>query len=181
MTSMHPVLPAGAAPRSSLTVPPEPATFVRLSCAHEAGFARFLADLQTNGDHAFFHPHPLDAAAARALVMLAAAGPDEYWLLAADEVLAYGMLRGWAEGYAVPSLGLAVAPRHRGRGLARRFMHHLHARARDRGARQVRLKVERENSAAHRLYETLGYVFQDHSPTELLGVLTLAGRPTAAV
>jgi len=170
-----------AAPLPSPTAPPDSATFVRLGRAFHAAFARFLAALEANGDHAFFHPHPFDAEAACGLVALAEAGPDEYWLLAtADEVLAYGMLRGWAEGYAVPSLGLAVAPRHRGRGLARRMMDHLHARARARGARQVRLKVERRNLTAHRLYETLGYVFQDHSPTELLGVLTLADRPGAA-
>jgi len=154
---------------------------VRLGRAFHAPFAQLLAALEANGDHDFFHPHPFDAEAARGLVALAEAGPDEYWLLAtADDVLAYGMLRGWAEGYAVPSLGIAVAPRHRGCGLARRMMDHLHARARARGATQVRLKVERRNLSAHRLYETLGYVFQHHSPTELLGLLTLVDRPGAA-
>lgn len=154
--------------------------FVRLSHALFEPFAGFLTELEANGDHAFFHPHAFDPESARSIVSLAEAGPDEYWVLVEHEVLAYGMLRGWAEGYAVPSLGLAVSPRHRGRGLARAMMHHLHGLARDRGAAHVRLKVERRNLTARRLYETLGYVLQDHSPTELLGILALANDPCAA-
>jgi ribosomal protein S18 acetylase RimI-like enzyme len=154
-------------------------TFVPLRREHELSFARFLADLEANGDHVFFHPHPFDAETAR-MLSTCESTPDEYWLLVGDEVLAYGMLRGWAEGYSVPSLGLAVSPRHRGRGLARAMMHHLHTRAAARGASHVRLKVARDNHAAHRLYQALGYVFREHSPTELLGTMALADGPDAS-
>lgn len=159
---------------------PASGRFVRLGSDFYEPFTEFLSALEAHGDHRFFHPHPFDPEAARAVVARAEAGPDEYWLLFEEKVLAYGMLRGWAEGYEVPSLGLAVSPQYRGRGLARTMMHHLHGRARDRGAFHVRLKVERNNRTAYRLYETLGYVFQDHSPTEFLGVLALANDSRSA-
>lgn len=155
-------------------------TFVPLGQSTVGAFETFLRALASNSDQAFFHPHPFDAAAARTLVALSESGADEYWLLMADEVLAYGMLRGWEAGYEVPSLGLAVAPAQRGKGFARSMMQHLHARAEARGARQVRLKVDRRNLVARRLYESLGYVFQDHSAAELLGLLSLDGRSRRA-
>jgi ribosomal protein S18 acetylase RimI-like enzyme len=151
-----------------------PGSIVRLSWDHRDVFVRFLADIEANGDHTYFHPHGFDTKAADIVVGLAEFGSDEYWLIVAEGILAYGMLRGWAEGYVVPSLGIAVAPQHRCRGLARRLMSHLHARAFDRGARQVRLKVNRNNRAAQQLYERLGYEFQDYSSTELVGFMKLA-------
>ena len=176
LATLHPVVER----LPHLTMNPTSTTFVRLGHATLAPFAHFLAALEANGDRDFFHPHGFDAEAARSLTVLSENGLDEYWLLSADAVLAYGMLRGWAEGFAVPSLGLAVAPGYRGKGLARSMMHHLHGRAQERGARQVRLKVDRQNLPARRLYETLGYVFQDHSPTELLGLVALGDRCSGA-
>ena len=119
-----------------------------------------------------------DAVTARKVADLSREGGDEYWIAVdGDAVLAYGMLRGWSEGYAIPSLGLAVAPAHRGRGLARTMMNHLHARAKIRGAEKIRLKVDRRNTAAQRLYESLGYTLQDHSSTELLGIVDVLQLP----
>ena len=100
-------------------------------------------------------------------------GPDEYWLLVDEELIAYGMLRGWAEGYAVPSLGIAVDQRYRGRGFAAELMRHLHSRVRERGAHQVRLKVDRGNRIALHPYQKLCYRFQDYSSTELVGYLRI--------
>jgi len=151
-------------------------TFVQLSSVHREIFFKFLSDIEANDDYEFFHPHGFDAKAADVVVGLSECGPDEYWLIVSEDVLAYGMLRGWAEGYAVPSLGVAVAPHHRCRGLARRLMIHLHARAFVRGARKVRLKVERNNQTAKHLYERLGYEFQDFSSTELVGFLKLPSQ-----
>ena len=83
------------------------------------------------------------------------------------------MLRGWDAGYDMPSLGLAVTPSHRGRGLAREMMHHLHQRAKHRGADRVRLKVDRRDLVAKALYDSLGYRFDRVSSTELVGYCDL--------
>ena len=157
----------------------------------EAGLAALFFALAVAGDGRLFHPHPLTPEAARSacrhrLETSISGGCDEYHVAidaphAGDSgpVVGYGLLRGWADGFTVPSLGIAVHPAHRGRGIARRLMTHLHAVAARRGAERVRLKVYRDNTAARRLYESLGYEFHPHSPTELVGVLVL-GQPVAA-
>ena len=133
-------------------------TFQRLSLRHVGGLLDLLARLRDNGDEATFHPHPFTAEALEPL-----ADPDcrdEYHVAApggSGPVVAYGMLRGWTEGFSVPSLGIAVDPACRGRGLARRMMRHLHAVAAARGADRVRLTVYRSNPIAGELYRSLGY------------------------
>lgn len=122
--------------------------------------ARFFAHLASSEDARHFHPHPFtnDAARARAGYR----GLDVYCLAVADgEVLGYGMLRGWDEGYSVPSLGIALHASARGGGLARVLMLYLHAEAKRRGAERIRLKVYPDNAAAVALYRSLGYEFAD--------------------
>jgi ribosomal protein S18 acetylase RimI-like enzyme len=135
--------------------------------------ADFFETLEKAGDTAFFHPHPMTREDAKRICSLG--GKDLYYsAVAGGRVLGYGMLRGWDEGYAVPSLGIAVAAECRGKGLARPFMEFLHASARCRGAPAVRLKVYSANTAAHRLYLGLGYRFEELPGGELLGRLELA-------
>src|SRR5205823_2006359 len=85
--------------------------------ALEGGLAAFFEALRANGDERTFHPHPLTRDEARRRCHYR--GKDLYYV-ATDgaRVLGYGMLRGWDEGYAVPSLGIAIAPGCRGVGLA---------------------------------------------------------------
>lgn len=132
----------------------------------------FFEALRAGGDERFFHPHPLTVAQAR--VTAGYVGLDLYYVLTeGSQVIGYAMLRGWDEGYAVPSLGIALHPDARGSGLASPFMAFLHAAARRRGAPRVRLKVYRENARAVALYEALGYEFEPTDGDELLGHLTL--------
>lgn len=160
-----------------------------MTCRHaipgdEAGLAGLFAALTDAGDGSLFHPHPLTRGAADSICRhRTAEGHRDEYHVAVDPgddgaIVAYGLLRGWSEGFAVPSLGIAVHPAHRSRGIARRLMTHLHDVAAARGAARVRLKVYRHNLPAMRLYESLGYEFQPHSATELLGFLALT--PTAA-
>ena len=100
----------------------------------EEGLAACFEALRSNGDEGFFHPHPLTRDEARRLCRYR--GQDLYYVATAGaRVLGYGMLRGWDQGYAVPSLGIAIAPGCRGLGLARSFMAFLHAAARLAGPR----------------------------------------------
>ena len=164
------------------------------SLEDEACLAGLFSALAAAGDGRLFHPHPLSREAARSacrhrLDARSSGNRDEYHVAtdeadgidaaAGEPIVGYGLLRGWADGFAVPSLGIAVHPAHRGRGIARGLMAHLHDVAARRGAAQVRLKVYRHNTAAVRLYESLGYEFQQHSATELLGFLALR-HPVAA-
>jgi ribosomal protein S18 acetylase RimI-like enzyme len=146
--------------------------FRRLGPEIEEGLAGLFDALEASGDSRFFHPHPLTRQEARS--RCAYRGADLYYAAVhGEQVLGYGMLRGWDEGFAVPSLGVAVAPGHRGLGLGRLFMAFLHAAARLRGARSIRLKVYEANAVARSLYEGLGYRFESLSGGELLGLLDL--------
>ena len=146
--------------------------FRRVGPELAAALGAFFAALRASGDERFFHPHPLTAE--HALALAAHSGRDLYYAaVVGGRVAAYGMLRGWDAGYAVPSLGIAIHPDARGRGLARPFMHFLHAAARLRGAPRVRLKVYEENARAVDLYRALGYAFGDSEAGEIVGTLAL--------
>lgn len=94
-------------------------------------------------------------------------------MVADGEVLGYGLLRGWDQGYDVPSLGIAIRPDRRGQGLGILLMHFLHAAARQRGALRVRLRVHPGNARARDLYEKLGYRFEGEERGELVGFFEL--------
>jgi ribosomal protein S18 acetylase RimI-like enzyme len=131
-----------------------------------------LAEIFTDIDEAFFRPHPFTGAEARRIA--GQPGGDVYALLIEQErPVAYGMLRGWGEGYAVPTLGIAVRSSAQGRGLGRLMMGHLHAEAGRRGATVVRLRVHPDNVRARRLYESLGYAYSGEERGELLMLVDL--------
>jgi ribosomal protein S18 acetylase RimI-like enzyme len=135
--------------------------------------ARFLAALRAAGDEAEFHPHPFSSEETERLAR--DSGPDRYYVVVDDHdaVVAYGMLRGWAS-YDVPSLGLAVHPARRGKGIAKMLMAFLHEEARREGASHIRLKVYPGNVSARRLYERLGYEFGDDTEDgQLVGRIQL--------
>lgn len=147
--------------------------FEMAGAGHRADLAALFAAIAADPKAKFFHPHPLDAAEAGRRA--AYAGKDYYCVAyLGDAPAAYGMLRGWDEGYAEPSLGLAVAPAFQGRGVGRALTEHLHEVARSRGAATVRLKVYAENAGARALYAKLGYAFEASKAGEELGRLRLA-------
>lgn len=134
--------------------------------------ATFFERLIASGGDRFFHPHPLTLDEAQRRTHYA--GRDLYCvLLTGSEVVGYGMLRGWDEGFVVPSLGIALDSAYRGRGYGRLLMEFLHVAARDRGATRVRLKVHEDNVPALELYRSLGYVFAPPENGELIGILEL--------
>lgn len=151
--------------------------FRRLTPRHVHELVAFLERLADSGDGRLFHPHPFTS---EAVAKFAAPGcRDEYVVVTAGRegpVVAYGMLRGWEEGFEVPSLGIAVDCQWRGCGLGRRLVSQLHAIAISRAAPAVRLKVYRSNAAAVAIYRSFGYEFQPHSHDQWLGLLTLPGH-----
>lgn len=125
----------------------------------------------------FFHPHPFDAASARSICAGAGHRKDEYFAaFEGGRVTGYGMLRGWDEGYVVPSFGGCVGAGSRGQGLGRALLRHAVERAAARGAPQVMLKVYPENTVARALYESEGFTFAERAPdgVQLVGRLDLA-------
>ncbi|MFK2879003.1 GNAT family N-acetyltransferase [Rhodanobacter hydrolyticus] len=134
----------------------------------EVALARFFADLEVAGDDVFFHPHAGDVATLRAIAERP--GKDLYVVfLEEGNVRAYGLLRGWNEGYDVPSLGVAVHPNVRTCGFGRLMMEYLEAMARYRGAPAIRLRVRKDNVRAIAMYGRRSYVMQpDAGDAQLL-------------
>jgi [ribosomal protein S18]-alanine N-acetyltransferase len=146
--------------------------FCKLRPALKEALAELFETITSNGDSRWFHPHPFTAE--KATELCAYRGRDLYYVALAEEsILGYGMLRGWDEGYEIPSLGIVLHPSVRGSGLGSTMMHFLHSAARFRGAKRVRLKVYRDNIAAKSMYEKLGYVFEKSDLPELVGFLEL--------
>jgi GNAT superfamily N-acetyltransferase len=120
-----------------------------------------------------FTPHPMSEAQAEHIATYQ--GPDVYagaWV--GGPLMAYGFLRGWDAGYAVPSLGIYVAPSARGTGLSVKLMRYLHTVAGAKGATQVRLRVCPDTTPARRLYAKCGYTFDGTIERgELVGLKTL--------
>ncbi|MBX5496048.1 MAG: GNAT family N-acetyltransferase [Bryobacteraceae bacterium] len=131
---------------------------VRIGPEHLAMLIELFDRIAVDPEARHFHPHPFTPLQAeiRAVYL----GPDIYSLMVLrGRATGYGFLRGWEEGYAIPSLGIYIAKERRGTGDARRLMNHLHEVARLRGASHVRLKVHPDNIRAKRLYERIGYQF----------------------
>jgi ribosomal protein S18 acetylase RimI-like enzyme len=146
--------------------------FRRLNIAFEQPLLRFLQALVDAGDTAHFQPHAFTPEYVATLVRYA--GDDLYYLLVeGDGILSYGMLRGWDEGFSIPSLGIAVHPSARGQGLGRLMMNFLHAAARRRNSSTVRLRVAVENETAAALYESMGYRFTQVEGRFKVGFLEL--------
>ncbi len=148
--------------------------FRRLGPELLAGLRAFFRSLAADPASALFHPHPFTDEEAERVCSFS--GKDLYLAAAVDgDVRAYGMLRGWDEGYAIPSLGIAVHPSARGTGLGAAFMQYLHSVAAARGAKTIRLKVYAHNLRAKALYERLGYTTAGDSNGQLLFTLAVGG------
>lgn len=142
----------------------------------EEVLTRFFRFLKLHGIERFFQPHPLSDEAAHERARYS--GRDYYCIiLNGDEVLGYGMLRGWDEGYEVPSLGIVIHPDAQGQGLGRLLMNFLHKEAQNRGAKRIRLRVNPENTAAVKLYRKMEYKLTPEKDSPyLLGYLDLDSK-----
>lgn len=152
---------------------------LRLTPGLTRALAEFFREILERGDDRFFHPHPFTQAQATAICTYA--GRDEYYgVVYGDCIVGYGMLRGWDEGYEIPSLGIYIRAEARGRGLGELLMGRLHTAASVRGTTRIRLKVDRRNHVARKMYERLGYTFRTREGEQLVGycMISPTGRGT---
>ena len=135
---------------------------------HARALACFFERLRAQDVEKFFHTHPLTAEEAQKRA--AYRGLDFYCVLVlGDAVVGYGMLRGWDEGYEVPSIGVVVDPSVRGRGYSRSLLRFLRATARQRGVNRLRATVDPDNIKMVAHCRMLGYVFESLENGKLVG------------
>jgi ribosomal protein S18 acetylase RimI-like enzyme len=131
-------------------------------------------DASLNKD-AFFTPHSFDAETAK--LICSGTTKDKYYgmYIHNRDMVAYGMLRGYQEGFPIPSLGIYVHSSHRGYGYGYSMMEKLHESAKALGSNQVRLTVSKHNLKAISLYKKMGYVF-DENEDKFIGVLNFLAK-----
>jgi ribosomal protein S18 acetylase RimI-like enzyme len=127
----------------------------------------------------FFHPHPLTPEYAALLCGSAPLRRDRHYLvLYENRPVAYMLLRGWDEGYAVPSWGGCVHPELRSAGLGHALLAHAVAECRAVGAAKLRLTVHKANQRGIHLYAKFGFVFENKDARSDIGLLDLTGPLT---
>jgi GNAT superfamily N-acetyltransferase len=147
----------------------------RLSAVDANGLGRFFEALQRDAESLrFFHPFPLTPAFAALLCARQSESLDRHYITRYhDRLAAYSMLRGWDEGYTIPSFGACTHPGLRNAGLGHWLLAHALTETRAAGAGKLRLTVYKENLRAIHLYRKFGFVFSNKNERELVGVLNL--------
>jgi glycosyltransferase involved in cell wall biosynthesis/GNAT superfamily N-acetyltransferase len=113
-----------------------------------------------------FHPFPLDSTSAHHLAT--EPGADHYYgAFRGDRLLAFSMLRGWNEGFEIPSFGILVDRAAQGCGLGSRLTDFTIEQARRLGCKRVRLSVYASNPKAHQMYVARGFREQTREHVEL--------------
>lgn len=131
-------------------------------------FKDFFARIDQEHEKEFFNPHPFTDYQAKKLCEYQ--GEDEYYVLTVKgEIVGYGMLRGWDEGFEIPSIGLHIHKDFRSIGLGSLMMNFLHIVAKLRRASHVRIKVQKDNRIAKKLYDRFGYEFSEKTGDYLIG------------
>ena len=150
-----------------------------IGAADGAALAVFFEALAADAEAAaFFRPHPLTAEEARSLCRKAGTIRDGYFVAEyAGRIAGYSMLRGWDEGYEVPSWGGAVHPSLRDAGIGKRLLLHAVSESISRGAPKMRLTVYKTNARGVHVYGKIGFRFSEKDERSLVGVLPLEPAP----
>ena len=85
---------------------------IHLNATHSKLLAKFFEEIDTKDYKNDFSPHPFTSKQAEYICNYA--GMDLYYavVLEKQRIVGYGMLRGWEEGYEVPSLGICILREH---------------------------------------------------------------------
>lgn len=146
-------------------------TIKRLNIKDYTSLKKFFKVLSSHNIHAFFHPHDFTDKQA---LKICKDRKDFYIVIMNDkEILGYGMLRGYSEGYTIPSLGICIHPKYHSLKLGQMLMMFLHAQARVLNSIKVRLKVYKNNTKAIHIYKKLGYKLTSLNKLEFIGIKDL--------
>jgi ribosomal protein S18 acetylase RimI-like enzyme len=95
---------------------------------------------------------------------------DAYYLaISREQPVGMSMLRGFDDGYEIPSFGVFVDHLRHGEGIGRRLTVWTIDQARLRGCPAVRLSVYSDNPAARGLYASLGFIEQERRAADRRG------------
>ena len=129
-----------------------------------------LHEFLKNNDEKYFKPHKFNY-----LTLIKNVFNKDVFIiqLIENDIVGYGMLRGWEEGYNIPILGIMIDKEHRGMGLSKSLMDNLHWIAKLMGSKKVMLKVFKNNDIAVNLYKKCNYEFSEYDNKLLVGYKTI--------
>lgn len=116
----------------------------------------------------YFCPFPLNASSAKIIANYY--GQDRYYLaIKKNQAVGFFMLRGWDEGFNIPSFGVMVDHRYQGQGIGRLLTKEAIVVAQELACPAIRLTVFASNKVAYSLYQKLGFVEIQRSPIVVYG------------
>jgi [ribosomal protein S18]-alanine N-acetyltransferase len=129
----------------------------RIEPSDFTALASFLERNNTSEVRRYFSPFPLDEDTARKICL---EDHRDLFFVAIREkqIIGLSMLRGWDEGFHVPSFGILIDRFCTGRGIGRRMTEFTIKEAREASCEHVRLTVYASNIRAVELYRSVGFV-----------------------
>jgi len=146
---------------------------IRLNSNYVRMLKDFFQEINSPEYTDFFSPHPFNEEYAERICHHR--GRDLYYAILKNgaDIVGYGMLRGWDEGYEIPSIGLCISRRYQRSGLGKMLLEFLEAVVKFMGGVQVMLKVKKNNAVALRLYKQAKYTFKEHDEDSWVGFKNL--------
>ena len=90
--------------------------------------------------------------------LLTNASKDKFFgIFSGNDIVGFYMLRGFDEGFKVPSYGVIILSEFSKKGLSKLTLYHSFALCRLNKIKKIMLKVRPENTYAKKLYESLGF------------------------
>lgn len=136
--------------------------------ADYAALAGFFEDNNVPTIVRQFHPFPLNEETAHYIACTNHL--DHYYVaLFGHQIVGLCMLRGWDEGYSIPSFGILVDRRFQNRRIGTKMTRFAIMKARKLGCHQVRLSVYASNEVALGLYASLGFIESERRSVLVMG------------
>ncbi len=155
-------------PGPALDVRPEELRFQPVGPEHADALVALFERNTVPAVAVMFDPFSFTALEARRIAL--EPRQDHYYIATRGaDLLGLSMLRGFDEGYEIPSFGIFIDHECHGQGIGRRFTAWTIEQARQRGCPAVRLTVYADNAAALGLYASLGFREQERAQAKRKG------------
>jgi len=104
------------------------------------------------------HFTPFDFSEQEFQIILTSAINDKYFgIFCDDELIGFYMLRGFDEGYEIPSYGVVILSKFSNLGISKLTLYHAFSLCKINKIKRLMLKVHPENKYAKKLYESMGF------------------------
>lgn len=106
--------------------------------------------------NSYFHPFEFDKESLDSIISNSKS--DLYFIMQYNqEIVGFFMIRGFDEGFDIPSYGVWIHPNYNGKGLAKLSLNYTLSLLKLQNKKKVMLKVHPSNLVAKKLYEASGF------------------------